>query len=116
MFGKIIVDNRENPDVYYDGTSMGMGKIKFTCSKCQNSVEEITLELLRQTNDLSKQEVSEMNRFFSVEKEPVCGHSSDVGYIVCDHCKQKFAIYCSGAEIQMCRYQAALLCVAEYDK
>lgn len=113
QLGKIIVDNRDNVKPFYDDVSMGGGFIDFQCSKCGSSVRKETFYFLTDGERPSAEEVEELKVFFNVIKEPYYNHRSDVGFMKCASCEDEYAVYISGGEVQMGRYQTALIAVAE---
>lgn len=113
QLGKIIVDNRNDVKPFYDDVSMGGGFIEFPCSNCGEVVRKETFYFLTNEEKPSSEQVEDLKKFFSVIKEPFYNHRPDVGFIKCTSCNDKYAVYISGGEVQMGRYQTALIAVAE---
>lgn len=112
-FGKLIVDNRPEIEPFYDDVSMGGGFIEFSCSCCKTSVSKETFYFLTDDAQPNKEQKEALNNFFSIEKEPYFRHSPNVGLMKCPSCQAQHAVYISGGEVQMGRYQTALIAVAE---
>ena len=92
---------------------MGGGFIKFPCSNCGKIVKKETFFFLANNEKISSKQKDKLKKFFSVIKEPYYNHSPDVGFIQCVSYNDKYAVYISGDEVQMGRYQTALVAVAE---
>jgi len=112
-YGKIIIDNRDNVQPFYDGLSMGCGEIHFDCSTCGHDVSEETLLFERANDEISREEKEDIKLFFNVKKNAYYNQTSSVGFMKCSHCNSEFALYISSGEVQMGRYQASLVAVVE---
>ena len=113
IFGKIIIDNRDNVQPFYDGLSMGCGEIHFECSTCGHDVREETLLFERANERISIEEREYLKNFFNVVKNPYYNQTSSVGFMRCSYCNSEFALYIASGEVQMGRYQASLVAVVE---
>ena len=112
-YGRIIIDNRDNVQPFYDGQSMGCGEIHFECSTCGHDVSEETLLFERTNDEISREEKEDIKLFFNVKKNPYYNQTSSVGFMRCSHCDSEFALYIGSGEVQMGRYQASLVAVVE---
>ena len=81
--------------------------------KLRKDSKERNILFLANNEKISSKQKDKLKKFFSVIKKPYYNHSPDVGFIQCVSCNDKYAVYISGSEVQMGRYQTALVAVAE---